>query len=61
MSYSIAKKVQYNFAERLLSLRGFEDIIEAKYEPGMIKDKVFIGADPGRIIFHSPFFLGLLY
>lgn len=42
LAYSIAKKVQYNFAERLLQSRGLDDFIEGKYAPGTMKDKVLL-------------------
>lgn len=42
LSYSIAKKAQYNFADRLSNSRGLEDIIETKCMPGSIKGKVYV-------------------
>lgn len=42
LSLSIAKKVQYNFAERLLQSRALEDIIEGNYKPGTIREKVLL-------------------
>lgn len=42
ISYSLAKKIQYNFANRLLESRGLDDLIQAKYDPGIVNEKVRI-------------------
>lgn len=40
ISLSLAKKVQYNFANRISELRGLEDEIIAKYDTGTVDTKV---------------------
>lgn len=40
ISYSLSKKIQYNFAHRVLTSRGLNDVILATYDPGNIDDKV---------------------